>query len=79
LQGTETLYMIHIPTFNVANHRQQLIVQIDIDEESKKKYLKFKNDHPTKPMVLVTNPIQLPKLLNSDDHFSAQIKEEKTE
>jgi hypothetical protein len=69
--------MIHIPTFNITNHRQQLIVEIEIDAKSKKEYLESKQANPNDPMTLVTSPIQLPKLLSPGDKFKASITTQK--
>ncbi|KUJ19918.1 PLP-dependent transferase [Mollisia scopiformis] len=77
LQGKQTLYMIHIPTFMVANHRQQLIVEVEIDVESKKKYLSFKEQNASEQIYLLTHPIQLPKTLSPGTKFSAEIKTDK--
>ncbi|KAI0012591.1 pyridoxal-dependent decarboxylase domain-containing protein [Xylariaceae sp. FL0662B] len=53
-QGTEQIYLIHLPMFHVANHRQQLIVHADFDPESKAKYIAMKKAYPTEPMILVS-------------------------
>jgi hypothetical protein len=74
LQGKETLYMIHIPTFSVANHRQQLISKISIDERSKQKYLELKDMNLDQSLYLFTEAVQLPKILNPGDTFKASIR-----
>lgn len=66
--------MIHIPTFWVANHRQQLIARISIDERSKQKYLELKDTNADQSLYLYTEPVQLPKLLNPGDIFKASIR-----
>ncbi|KAK7754117.1 hypothetical protein SLS62_003963 [Diatrype stigma] len=54
MQGVEKIYLIHLPMFHMANHRQQLIISVDIDEESKELYRALKQCNPNEPMILVT-------------------------
>lgn len=54
MQGVEKIYLIHMPMFHMANHRQQLIISVDIDEECKELYRALKQCNPTEPMILVT-------------------------
>jgi len=67
--------MLHVPSFHIANHRQQLIVEIDLDARSKREYFLLKNASPEEQLTLVTQmPIQLPKLLKPNSHFKASIR-----
>lgn len=56
IQGTENIFLIHLPMFHVANHRQQLIIRVDLQNESKAKdkYIAMKKSSPNEPMLLVT-------------------------
>ncbi|PVH72326.1 pyridoxal-dependent decarboxylase domain protein [Cadophora sp. DSE1049] len=75
LQGRDRLFMLHVPSFHIANHRQQLIVEIELDAKSKREYLLLKNASPGDQLTLVTQvPIQLPKLLKPNSHFKASIR-----
>ncbi|KAF4626757.1 hypothetical protein G7Y89_g11399 [Cudoniella acicularis] len=75
LQGQEQFYMTHIPTFHIANHRQQLVLEIDVDPNSKNGYPELKSANPSESIFLETVvPIQLPKLLKTGSHFKASVK-----
>jgi hypothetical protein len=54
IQGNEKIYLVHLPMFHVANHRQQLIMSADFDSLSQEKYITLKKANPTEPMILVT-------------------------
>jgi glutamate/tyrosine decarboxylase-like PLP-dependent enzyme len=54
IQGNEKIYLIHLPMFHVANHRQQLIMSVTLDDVSLEKYITLKKANPTEPMILVT-------------------------
>ncbi len=54
MQGIENIYLIHMPMFHMANHRQQLIISVDIDEACKEAYRALKECNPAEPMILVT-------------------------
>ncbi|KAI0466317.1 pyridoxal-dependent decarboxylase domain-containing protein [Xylaria cf. heliscus] len=74
IQGTETIYVIHLPMFHVANHRQQVIVSVEFDEASKRKYVAMKNSYPSEPMILVTqNKTMLKEVVEEHGSFKAQI------
>ncbi|KAI8630680.1 pyridoxal-dependent decarboxylase domain-containing protein [Xylariaceae sp. FL1651] len=74
VQGTEQIYLIHLPMFHVANHRQQLIVSVDFDEKSKAKYVAMKTSRPSEPMILVTqNKTMLKDVVENNGSFKAQI------
>ncbi|KAF9872470.1 pyridoxal-dependent decarboxylase domain protein [Colletotrichum karsti] len=74
IQGTEKIYIIHLPMFHVANHRQQLIVSAEFDEESRRKYIAMKNANPWEPMILVTqHKVMLRDVAEKEGGFKAQI------
>ncbi|KAI1750214.1 pyridoxal-dependent decarboxylase domain-containing protein [Xylaria castorea] len=74
IQGTEFIYLVHLPMFHVANHRQQLIVSVEFDEQSKDKYVAMKNSYPSEPMILVTqNKTMLKEVVENHGSFKAQI------
>ncbi len=75
LQGKHKLFMAHLPSFHIANHRQQLIAEISINANSMEEYLALKNASPDEQLTLVTQaPMQLPKLLQSNSFFKASIR-----
>ncbi|KAI0407849.1 pyridoxal-dependent decarboxylase domain-containing protein [Xylaria palmicola] len=74
IQGTENIYLIHLPMFHVANHRQQLIVSADFDQTSRDKYVAMKRSYPSEPMILVTqNKTMLRDVAENRGRFKAQI------
>ncbi|RWA14500.1 hypothetical protein EKO27_g597 [Xylaria grammica] len=74
IQGTESIYLIHLPMFHVANHRQQLIVSAEFDERSKSKYVAMKTSYPSEPMILVTqSKTMLKDVVDNNGRFKAQI------
>ncbi|KAH8880843.1 PLP-dependent transferase, partial [Thozetella sp. PMI_491] len=77
IQGTEQIYLIHLPMFHVANHRQQLVVMVDFDNverKSKDKYIAMRNSNPSEPMILVTqHKCLLPDVAQKHVSFTGQI------
>ena len=76
MQVVEKIYLIHMPMFHMANHRQQLILQVDMDEEARSSYRDLKRCNPTEPMLLVTQEKTfLREIVESDQEgeFIAQI------
>ncbi|TGJ78751.1 hypothetical protein E0Z10_g10012 [Xylaria hypoxylon] len=74
IQGTESIYLIHLPMFHVANHRQQLIVSVEFDESSKNKYVAMKTSNSSEPMILVTqNKTMLQDVVDNYGRFKGQI------
>ncbi|KAK9779600.1 hypothetical protein SCAR479_03666 [Seiridium cardinale] len=74
IQGTGQIYLIHLPMFHVANHRQQLIISVDFDQKSRQKYVDMKAANPTEPMLLVTQyKTMLRDILKDNGTFTAQI------
>ncbi|KAK7932402.1 pyridoxal-dependent decarboxylase conserved domain protein [Apiospora marii] len=54
IQGITKIYLVHLPMFHEANHRQQLIVAARFDAAAKAKYDAMKRANPTEPLILVT-------------------------
>ncbi|KAI1419520.1 pyridoxal-dependent decarboxylase domain-containing protein [Xylaria sp. FL1777] len=74
IQGTESIYLIHLPMFHVANHRQQLIISVEFENGSKDKYVAMKRSYPLEPMLLVTqNKTMLKDVVENHGRFKAQI------
>lgn len=74
IQGTEQIYLIHFPMFHVANHRQQLIVSVDLDERSRDAYVELKRSNPTEPLLLVTqNKTFMQEVVANNGAFAGQI------
>jgi glutamate/tyrosine decarboxylase-like PLP-dependent enzyme len=74
VQGTEKIYLIHLPMFHVANHRQQLIVSATLDSASLEKYRALKKANPSEPMILVTqHKTYLREIVETEGQFTARI------
>jgi hypothetical protein len=77
IQGTEQIYLIHLPMFHMANHRQQLIVSAEFDNttrNSKDKYIVMKKSSPTEPMILVTQrKTFFQEIVNNNGTFTGQM------
>ncbi|TEA15040.1 Aspartate 1-decarboxylase [Colletotrichum sidae] len=74
IQGVEEIFLIHMPMFHVANHRQQLIVSASFDERSQAKYAALKKSNPTEPMLLVTkHKVMLKDVVEQSGGFHGQI------
>ncbi|KAI1431521.1 pyridoxal-dependent decarboxylase domain-containing protein [Xylaria sp. CBS 124048] len=74
IQGIDTMYLIHLPMFYVANHRQQLIVSVEFDKGSKDKYVAMKKSNPSEPMLLVTqNKTMLKDVVEKRGTLKAQV------
>ncbi|KAI1854573.1 hypothetical protein JX266_000691 [Neoarthrinium moseri] len=74
IQGIEQIYLVHLPMFHVANHRQQLIVSATFDNKSREKYLEMKNSNPTEPMMLVTqHKTYMQDIVKNNGTFKGQI------
>ncbi|PVF93464.1 PLP-dependent transferase [Serendipita vermifera] len=54
LQGTDQLYLVHFPVFNVANHRQQIIATAEISELVMAVYRQAFVQNPHEPLVVFT-------------------------
>ena len=64
--GTNSLYLSHLPMYNVPAHSYQTIIEAEIDEPHMEKYLEIKKENPTKPIIISnTERIPLEKLVNS--------------
>ena len=71
--GTNSLYLSHLPMYNVPAHSYQTILEAEIDGSQMKDYLKIKKENPAKPIIISNiEPIPLEKLVNSSS-FVGQI------
>ena len=71
--GTNSLYLSHLPMFNVPAHSYQTILEAEIDGSHMKNYLKIKKENPAKPIIISNlEPMRLEKLVNSSS-FVGQI------
>jgi hypothetical protein len=47
MQGLDQIHLVHIPMFQMANHRWQLIITVDFPENVKKRYQQLRKENPT--------------------------------
>ncbi|KAK7053228.1 hypothetical protein VNI00_003851 [Paramarasmius palmivorus] len=52
MQGTEVLYLVHIPMFNMASHRSQLIITGYLPPDAMEKYTRARKEDPTQLFTL---------------------------
>jgi hypothetical protein len=75
IQGTDQIYLIHLPMFHVANHRQQLVASATFNDVAKEKYLALRKSNTTEPMFLVTSyKTFLADIIESRGSFKGQIR-----
>lgn len=48
MQGIEKLFLVHLPMFNMANHRWQLILTADLPAAARDQYHKLRRENPDK-------------------------------
>ncbi|KAL7935760.1 pyridoxal phosphate-dependent transferase [Trichoderma chlorosporum] len=48
MQGLDQIHLVHIPMFNMANHRWQLIITADFPEDVKQRYQQLRKENPNK-------------------------------
>jgi hypothetical protein len=46
MQGTSSVYLVHLPMFNMADHRYQLIITGDLPADVLHKYITARKEHP---------------------------------
>ncbi|KAM6489886.1 Pyridoxal phosphate-dependent transferase [Amanita muscaria] len=65
MQGFDPLYLVHLPLFNIANHKRQIIATGTLlPEEAMEVYKKAYEENPTEPLVIFdTNPSILLEML----------------
>lgn len=52
MQGDITLFLVHFPMFNMANHRRQLILEASIPDQVMKEYRKLRAAYPDSVFTL---------------------------
>lgn len=48
MQGLDQIHLVHIPMFQMANHRWQLIITADFPENAKQRYQQLRKENPNK-------------------------------
>ncbi|KAF8824088.1 hypothetical protein HHX47_DHR9000097 [Lentinula edodes] len=74
MQGTDKLYFVHLPMFNMENHRHQLIITGVISAEMRTIYIEEREKNPDTVYLLVNDtPTTLGKILAAKE-FDARIE-----
>lgn len=48
MQGIEKVFLVHLPMFNMANHRWQLVLTADLPAAARDQYHKLRSENPDK-------------------------------
>lgn len=76
MQGTDRLHLVHLPMFNMVNHRYQVITTSDLPPDVMQQYTDAKTQSPHQFFVLGNNENSvLPDLLKEGGSFKATIFE----
>ncbi|KAJ3785409.1 pyridoxal phosphate-dependent transferase [Lentinula aff. detonsa] len=74
MQGTDKLFFVHLPMFNMENHRMQLIITGTISSEMRATYIEARKTNPDIVYLLVNDtPSTLEKILAAKE-FDARIE-----
>ncbi|CAG8526110.1 15098_t:CDS:2 [Acaulospora colombiana] len=73
MQGTDSLYLVHLPMFNMENHNHQLILQAELPPEIMKKYVEARQQDPN--LIILLGNIEETTLgdMISKKEFKAEI------
>ena len=75
LQGQDKLYIVHFPMFHLEKHRHQLIMEVNLADNVKQKYLQAKKADPTTVFTIETEEkLALATLVAEKKSFKASIK-----
>ncbi|KAL9616077.1 MAG: hypothetical protein Q9160_009012 [Pyrenula sp. 1 TL-2023] len=74
LQGTDKVYLIHIPMFHLEKHRHQLIIEVELADDVRKIYVDAKKQQPAAVFELNTiDKLDLASLVAEKKPFEASI------
>ncbi|CAG8544963.1 22226_t:CDS:2 [Gigaspora margarita] len=52
IQGTDKIYLVHLPIFQLETHRYQVIIKAEIPTKIMEKYKDFRKKNPSKVLIL---------------------------
>ncbi|CAG8788122.1 32436_t:CDS:2 [Gigaspora margarita] len=52
IQGTDEIYLVHLPIFQLETHRYQVIIKAEIPTRIMEKYKDFRKKNPSKELIL---------------------------
>ena len=68
--GTKKLYLCHLPMYSIAAHLFQTILEAEIETSEMEKYLRLRNENPSRPIIVLNKPpTSLEELSNSKSFF----------
>jgi hypothetical protein len=68
--GTKNLYLCHLPMYSMAAHVFQTILEAEIETSEMEKYLRLKNENPSRPIIVLNETeMSLEKLASSKSFF----------
>jgi hypothetical protein len=73
MQGTQKLFLVHLPMFNMANHRYQLIITGDLPIDVMNKYKQARLDFPDQYFTLGNANKKTLSTMLADENFEAVI------
>lgn len=73
MQGTDKLFLVHLPMFNMANHRYQLVITGDLNEEDMSKYVSERNANPGQLFTLSNVDKEVLTKLLEQGSFNANV------
>lgn len=69
IQGTDTLSLVYLPMFNVANHRRQVIVTVTLPSDTLQKYIEAKQQKKDVVFTIHTKSAALTDLKTLEQIF----------
>jgi hypothetical protein len=74
MQGTSQICLVHLPMFNMANHRHQLVITGELDEKTLEEYQNARTNDPNTFFTLANaDPALLSELIVTGGSFKAVI------
>ncbi|CAG8594035.1 11224_t:CDS:2 [Dentiscutata erythropus] len=76
IQGTDEIYLVHLPIFQLETHRQQVIIKAEMSTKMMEKYKDFRKKDPSKMLILCYQEnITIDQIAAEGSSFSAYIIE----
>ncbi|KAH8426863.1 uncharacterized protein LDX57_004590 [Aspergillus melleus] len=75
MQGTQKLFLVHLPMFHMANHRRQFIIEAEIPEEVMSRYTELRTAKPNQFFTLANVEKEHLKDLVNAGSFQARMDE----
>ncbi|THU79817.1 PLP-dependent transferase, partial [Dendrothele bispora CBS 962.96] len=73
MQGTDRLYLVHLPMFNMANHRYQLIITGELPPDAMATYVQARQQNPSQLYTLANVEKEVLSTLLERRRFKAHV------